>query len=253
MGATAAVIQPETEEVRQARRAGELVETAVAVLREEVAQDGAMARAVERLGRVARALSIDHSPEGFDTAVGATHHALAHTLAIGRAIHGTLEGRGQQCLETLANAQRILYPVARDHGIDAPPPLPEPVPERTSGLPPDSWADRRASPRAEVETEISFTSDSNFYQGFSEDLSDGGVFVATYDLQPVGTKMDIEFTLPTGHIVKTIGEVRWLRQLRDDNPEIRPGMGVQFKQLLPEDEEAINAFLQARSPIFYDD
>ena len=252
MGATAAVIQPETEEVRQARRAGELIETAVAVLREEVATDGAMARAVERLGRVARALSIDHSPEGFDTAVGTVHHALAHALAIGRAIQDTLEPRGEQCLEGLANAQRILYPVAKDHGIDAPPPLPVPVQQRESGLP-DPWADRRASPRREVETEVSFTSESNFYQGFSEDLSDGGLFVATYDLQPVGTKMDIEFTLPTGHIVKTIGEVRWLRELRDDDPEIRPGMGVQFRELLPEDEEAITAFLQARAPIFYDE
>ena len=113
--------------------------------------------------------------------------------------------------------------------------------------------ERRMSPRVEIDIDVSFVSESNFFQGFSEDLSDGGLFVATYDLQPLGTKVDVEFTLPTGHIVKATGEVRWLRDLREDSPGMSPGMGIRFLDLPPEDERAVHEFVRARSPMFFDD
>lgn len=113
--------------------------------------------------------------------------------------------------------------------------------------------DRRACARHSFEVEVGFESDSNFYTGFTEDISEGGLFLATYQLKPRGTEIDVLFTLPDGHEVKTVGIVRWLRDLRDDNPDARPGMGIQFVSVDEEDREAIQIFLGIRSPLFYDD
>jgi uncharacterized protein (TIGR02266 family) len=251
-GTAAVVVGEEPDAERAARRAGELIQTAVQVLREEVADGGPMARAVERLARLAPALLREHTGPTFATAVASNHHALADALAIGRAIREALDPRGQQCLETLAAAQRALYPVARAHGVDAPPPLPA-TPARGSAEAGPGGTERRASPRVDLEVEVGLEGENNFYQGFSEDVSDGGLFVATYQLEPVGTVLELEFTLPTGHIVRTAAEVRWLRDLRDASDGVSPGMGLRFRELLPEDARAIAEFVRARSPIFYDE
>jgi len=113
--------------------------------------------------------------------------------------------------------------------------------------------ERRQAPRHVFETKVDFGSDSNFYTGFAEDISEGGLFLATWDLKPMGSAIDIEFELPDGHIVHGRGVVRWLRDPHDDHPDAPPGMGVQFESLDPVDKEAIEIFLGIRSPIFYDD
>lgn len=113
--------------------------------------------------------------------------------------------------------------------------------------------DRRACSRHSFEVEVGFESDSNFYTGFTEDVSEGGLFLATYQLKPRGTEIEVEFTLPDGHQVTTVGIVRWLRDTHDDNPDARPGMGIQFHALSGEDREAIQIFLGIRTPLFYDD
>ena len=216
------------------------------MLREEVVDGGALCRAVERLGRVSLSLGMAADPHSASRAVEASHHALADTLAIGGAVRSALSPRGRQCLEALASAQRVLYPIALAHGVDAPPPVPRSEPE-------PAGAERRRSRRLDLAVDVGFETANNFYQGFSEDLSDGGLFVATYQLEPVGTIIEIEFTLPNGHIVRARGEVRWLRDLRNDSADVQPGMGLRFVGLPEEDKRAIKAFTEARNPLFYDD
>jgi len=116
-----------------------------------------------------------------------------------------------------------------------------------------SVSDRRRAPRHVLETQVGFSSESNFYAGFAEDISEGGLFVATWELKPLGSQIDVEFELPDGHIVHACGVVRWLRDPRDDDPDTPPGMGIQFESLDPNDKEAIDMFLGIRSPLFYDD
>ena len=48
-------------------------------------------------------------------------------------------------------------------------------------------ADARAYRRLCLELEVTLESDSNFYMGLTENLSDGGIFVATHAIQPIGT------------------------------------------------------------------
>lgn len=125
-----------------------------------------------------------------------------------------------------------------------------------SDLEPDPFPDgveRRRYQRVQLETDVTFESDHNFFTGFMEDISEGGLFIATYKLQPMGTQIEVTFTLPDGHIVRATGSVRWVRDPRDESPGAPPGMGIQFDELLPEDREAIHAFIGARAPIFYED
>ncbi len=98
--------------------------------------------------------------------------------------------------------------------------------------------------------DVSLYSDTNFYAGFTENLSVGGVFIATHDLLSVGETIDVTITLPNENKVIAHGVVRWLREFNEAS-DTSPGMGIQFLQL--EGEDLIEDFLSARAPLFYDD
>ena len=105
----------------------------------------------------------------------------------------------------------------------------------------------------EAEIELSLQSDHNFYTGFTENISSGGLFIATRDLKEIGTIMEIGFSVP-GHDAKitTRAEVRWQR-LEQDHVDSKPGIGVRFLDLDPGAAEAINTFISQRNTLFYDD
>ena len=88
--------------------------------------------------------------------------------------------------------------------------------------------DRRQHLRATFKTAINLTSESNFYAGFTDDISEGGLFVATHNTLPRGTVVDIEFVLPDSEEpIRSQGEVRWIREYRPEN-DAPPGMGLSF-------------------------
>lgn len=104
-----------------------------------------------------------------------------------------------------------------------------------------------------AEIELSQESDHNFYTGFTENISSGGLFIATRDLKPIGTIMEIAFSLP-GNAAKitTRCEVRWQR-LEQSHVDSMPGIGVRFLDIDPESAQAINDFIGQRGSLFYDD
>ncbi|MGB0680770.1 MAG: TIGR02266 family protein [Polyangiales bacterium] len=128
-----------------------------------------------------------------------------------------------------------------------------PLPDAQRQPQPSDPADRRRAPRVGYSTEVSLESVDNFYTGFTEDISEGGLFLSTYDLQPMGTEVVLNFSLPNGVKVEVVGIVRWLRDTRDAQDGVPPGMGVQFTNMSPEDEEAIQSFVHQRDPMFYAD
>jgi len=114
--------------------------------------------------------------------------------------------------------------------------------------------DRRRGPRIALEATVDFSSESNFYTGFTSDISEGGLFVATYALQTVGTRVELRFDLPDGYEIHVVGVVRWVRDPRDPgDQDVPPGIGIQFEQLTPDDEAAISAFVSVREALFYID
>ena len=114
----------------------------------------------------------------------------------------------------------------------------------------------RASERFDLEVTVDLESDHNFYTGLTQNISAGGVFIATHHIRRIGDRITLKFTLPGS--TKTIDvetEVRWIRENsalhRVD--EGSQGMGVRFINLTPEASAAINAFIQSRDSLFYDD
>ena len=56
--------------------------------------------------------------------------------------------------------------------------------------------EQRASQRVAVAVDIHLASDSHFFSGLSGDISEGGLFLSTYRPLPVGSAVDLEFSLP---------------------------------------------------------
>ena len=120
----------------------------------------------------------------------------------------------------------------------------------------DSLADpgvHREHDRFTVDLEVNVLSESNFYMGLAENLSAGGLFIATHQLQKVGSKIQLSLRLPESDTVyQVVGEVRWVR-VYNEQSDTSPGLGVRFTELPSGAEEVINRFLGQREPLFFDD
>jgi uncharacterized protein (TIGR02266 family) len=112
--------------------------------------------------------------------------------------------------------------------------------------------DRRSFHRRIVHVDIGIHSDTNFFTGFIQDISNGGLFIATYDVLTIGTELNVNFRLPDGPVLSLDGVVRWVREY-NETTEVEPGMGIQFENLSPNDSKSINDFILKHPPIFYDD
>lgn len=118
---------------------------------------------------------------------------------------------------------------------------------------PAGVASKRQSPRVKMQAAVDLTSDNNFFSGFSANISDGGIFIATVNHLPQGTHVDVSFSLPTGERISAAGVVRWHREVNDKDPGSFPGVGIQFTDLDASAHEAIHAFIVKRDPLFYVD
>jgi uncharacterized protein (TIGR02266 family) len=118
--------------------------------------------------------------------------------------------------------------------------------------PSSDGAHRREHSRFSVDLDVSVGSDHNFYAGFAENLSAGGVFIATHNLKPVGSHIELTINLPDRVKVQATGEVRWIRVF-NEHSDTPPGMGVRFAPLDADSVAAIESFLSHREPLFFDD
>ncbi len=143
--------------------------------------------------------------------------------------------------------------------IPKPPPLPnlrrklEPPGDDSKAGQEAAGADRRAFRRVSLEAEVNFLGHDNFYTGFTEDISEGGLFVSTYQLLELGTHVDLRFTLPDGTELEVKAVVRWVRAPRDQEADVPPGMGLQFVDLGRQEHASIGRFISKREPLFYED
>jgi uncharacterized protein (TIGR02266 family) len=109
-------------------------------------------------------------------------------------------------------------------------------------------------PRAPFAAEIDFTSDTNLFVGFSENISEGGLFVATPDPLPLGARVTVSFTLPNQRdAIRCDTQVAW--NLGTDNStrvtERVPGMGLKFVNLTDTDRDRLRVFVALREPLFF--
>jgi uncharacterized protein (TIGR02266 family) len=106
-------------------------------------------------------------------------------------------------------------------------------------------------PREKLEANVGATTESNFFVGFSGEIAEGGVFIATYATFPVGALVEVLVTLPGNYQFTVPGEVRFVRDPMDMDSE--PGIGVRFEALSNEHRELILRFVRKRPPLFYDE
>lgn len=196
------------------------------------------------------------------TAFRAQVQQLGQVLSADEKTVQRLHAQAKQAQEAQARTQAEPEPFAQTLVTKAPPgmrrssgTLPPtnavPVARMSAPMPPGQTVPKRQSPRVRMQAQVDFESDDNFFNGFSANISDGGVFVATVNLLPLGTQVDVGFTLPTGERVECKSVVRWVRDVDDKQPEIFPGMGLQFVDLDQRSAKAIETFIQQREPMFY--
>lgn len=113
--------------------------------------------------------------------------------------------------------------------------------------------ERRGRDRAPVEAAVGFHTESNFFTGYSGDISDGGLFIATWAPLPVGHEVALSFILPTGRQIDAVATVSWIRQPPlDSTVTFQPGMGVVFSELSEADRQAVAEFIRQRTPLFHE-
>jgi len=113
--------------------------------------------------------------------------------------------------------------------------------------------ERRAHHRTALKASVNWTSETNFYTGFTNNIGEGGLFVATHQILPMDSVIELEFSIPgRPEPIKAEGKVRWIREYNDMS-DAEPGMGIQFKALTRADQEQVQAFVDRRDSIFFAD
>lgn len=117
---------------------------------------------------------------------------------------------------------------------------------------PAALMNRRASPRVALQVEVTMQSESNFFTGFSGDISETGVFVATYQkLLSPGTLVELTLAIPGEPPMPLSGAVRWVREAGAPGSGTLPGMGISFAELGEKETKAIQRFICGREPLFW--
>jgi uncharacterized protein (TIGR02266 family) len=178
--------------------------------------------------------------------------SLSQTMALLQEVRSKHSGIST-ATRALAEVMGKLYPLSqvptvRPAHVSQRPPAAVPAAAR---VPAEAGRVSVPGTRTPLEANVGATTESNFFVGFSGEISEGGVFVATYQALEIGEKVEVLVTLPGGFERKIPGTVRFIRDPMDMDSE--PGMGVRFDRLDDEARELILRFIRKRPPLFYDE
>ena len=211
-----------------------------------------IAQAVGALFEAERATSDLDGKSSVKHAMGSLSQTMA-LLEDVRSEHAGIE----VATRALAAVMQQLYPLTQAPTIR--PAAPDEMPADVSIPPaarvpseqPPATADATDGSREALEANVGATTESNFFVGFSGDIAEGGVFIATYQTLARGTSVSVLITLPGGFEQTILGKVRFVRDPMDMDSE--PGIGVGFEALDKGARELILRFIRKRPPLFYDD
>ncbi len=110
--------------------------------------------------------------------------------------------------------------------------------------------ERREYPRKKVKAQMVFhvigSPEEDYKTYLSHNLSAKGVFLKTPDSYPVGTEVELRFSLANSpQLLKVRGRVKWLKTSRDATTSEPAGVGVEFVDLPLEDNKIICEFLDS--------
>lgn len=111
--------------------------------------------------------------------------------------------------------------------------------------------DQRRSLRLGLHANVTAESETNFFTGFTENISEGGVFISTFSPPPIGEEIALRLTIRGESELIVQGCVRWHRCDEQGQPV---GCGVQFIDLQPRQVAVLGAMLRqaAREPLLFE-
>jgi uncharacterized protein (TIGR02266 family) len=114
--------------------------------------------------------------------------------------------------------------------------------------------DARKSPRVTLDVSVDVTSENNFWTGITSDISEGGLFLATHRVAPIGFVVLLNLTLPEDdEPIVTYAEVRWIR-LYTEQSDVPPGLGLKFIGLDSRALAKIRRFvMMGPAPLYFDE
>ena len=107
---------------------------------------------------------------------------------------------------------------------------------------------RRKFPRLDIHLLVKYKMVSDrknpkVFEGNVLNISAAGLYVYTPDVLPIGTMLDLEFSIPgSSAALEASGRVSWLAD-KELQPHSSPGMGISFSHLTTEKELSIVDFI----------
>jgi len=106
-----------------------------------------------------------------------------------------------------------------------------------------SHAGQRKIPRTSTIIQVDYHTVDSFFRNFVDNISTGGMFIATPKPLEPGTQLRLEFLLPgCDYPIRVNGEVTWSRSVSSEGQ--RRGMGVKFASLSPNAKDKINTIIK---------
>ncbi len=114
--------------------------------------------------------------------------------------------------------------------------------------------DVRSGARASLHASVDLSSEHNFWTGLTMNISEGGLFVATYNVVPIGTVLVVNMLIPFEHDpIVTLAEVRWTRECSEQT-DVPPGLGLRFVDTDEASLAKIRRFVMTlREPLFFEE
>lgn len=102
--------------------------------------------------------------------------------------------------------------------------------------PPDDNRRKFARIYLDSKVKVVFRETEQRNQLLSQNISEGGLFLTSDQLKPIGTKLHFEFRVQDGgETISGFGIVRWV----ESDPEKRKGMGIQFVEINAEGKKIL--------------
>jgi len=107
----------------------------------------------------------------------------------------------------------------------------------------------REAPRGTKVISLTYKQGNDLANAFSQDNTDGGMFIKTLKPLVDGERFFLKLHLPGASEVLKIGcEVSWVRTETDDPARHPPGMGIKFIQITGEDYQRLKEALKKNGP-----
>ncbi|MEC8025852.1 MAG: PilZ domain-containing protein [Myxococcota bacterium] len=142
-----------------------------------------------------------------------------------------------------SNEKPVTKPESTPKSEEIPPPWPPSLPQ-VKAIPHDN---RREFQRITLDADVDFGSPHNFYTGSADNISVGGLFVATRSLLPEGRTVAMRFSLPGTLRLDIEGVVSWRRLVADASGPV--GLGIRFVRVPEEARDEIERFVRQRLPM----